>query len=185
MGMMPHEHFSDAEIDDRLKTLGITSLCQWDVLVFLYHHQASLVGANVIAHLLGYASEPVVAALDTLACLGLVERSRVSQVARLYQFTMPSDPQRRDAWTALLPLANQRAGRVRLAQRLRGGGQTAQEERNEIRQHLNRAQQSVAASRRGLQETRHYLAEVRQRLQASPRRRPPYSGGQDTWRKAI
>ena len=161
---MQHEHLSDAEIDSQLKTLGITSLCQWDVLIFLYHHQTSLVGANLIAHFLGYASDPVVAALDALAFLGLVERSRVSQVARLYQLTVPSDPQRRGAWVALLPLASHRAGRVRLAQHLRGGDQTAQAERDERRCLLAEARQSVQASRQLLH---------------------PRSKGEDSWRNAI
>jgi DNA-binding MarR family transcriptional regulator len=182
---MQDERLSDAEIDGLLKTLGITSLCQWDVLVFLYHHQTSLLGANLIAHLLGYASEPVVAALDALAFLGLVERSRVSQVARLYQFTVPLDPERRDAWIALLPMASHRAGRVRLAQHLRGGDQTAQAERDETRRLLSEAQQSVEASRQGLQATRHSLTSAQQSVQASRRLLHLHSGGQDSWRKAI
>ena len=124
---MPHEHISDAEIDGWLTTLGIASLCQWDVLVFLSRHQASLVGADVIARLLGYTSGPVVAALEVLESLELVERSRVSQIVRLYQFTVPSDPRRGDAWARLLALASHRAGRVRLAKRWRGGDHTAQE----------------------------------------------------------
>jgi hypothetical protein len=183
--MMQHEHLLDAEIDGLLKILGITSLCQWDVLVFLYHHQTSLLGANLIAHLLGYASDPVVAALDVLAFLGLVERSRVSQVARLYQFTAPSDPQRRDAWTALLPLASHRAGRLRLVQHLRGGDQTAQAERAETRRLLSEAQQSVEASRQGLRETRHSLTEAQQSIQYSRRLLHPDSRGEESWRKAI
>jgi hypothetical protein len=126
---MPHEHISDAEIDGWLNTLGIASLCQWDVLVFLYRHQASLVGADVIARLLGYASDPVVAALDVLEGLRLVERSRVSQIVRLYQFTVPSDPPRGDAWARLLALASHRSGRVRLAKHMRGGDHTNQERR--------------------------------------------------------
>jgi hypothetical protein len=124
---MPHEHIADAEIDGWLTTLGIASLCQWDVLVFLYRHQASLVGADVIARLLGYASGPVVAALDMLESLGLVNRSRVSQIVRLYRFTVPSDPLRGDAWAGLLALASHRAGRVRLAKRWRGGDHAAQD----------------------------------------------------------
>jgi DNA-binding MarR family transcriptional regulator len=183
--MMQHEHLSDAELDSLLKTLGITSLCQWDVLVFLYHHQTSLLGANFIAHLLGYASDPVVAALDGLTFLGLVERSRVSQVARLYQFTVPSDPKRRDALIALLPLASHRAGRVRLAQHLRGGDQTAQEEREEARLLLSEAQQSVEASRQGLQATRRSLTAAQQSIQASRRLLHAGSRGEDSWRKAI
>lgn len=182
---MPHEHLSDAELDGLLKTLGIASLCQWDVLVFLYHHQTSLVGANLIAHLLGYASDPVVAALDVLAFLGFVERSRVSQVARLYQFTVPLDPQRRDAWTALLPWASRRDGRVRLARHLRGDDQTAQAEQDETRRLLREARQSVEASRHGLHETRHCLAEAQQSIQESKRRLQPHNGGPSTWPKAI
>jgi hypothetical protein len=46
---MPHENISDAEVDGWLKTLGIASLCQWDVLVFLYRHQTSFIEADFIA----------------------------------------------------------------------------------------------------------------------------------------
>jgi DNA-binding MarR family transcriptional regulator len=182
---MQREHLSDAEIDNLLKALGVTSLCQWDVLVFLYHHQTSLLGANMIAHLLGYASDPVVAALDTLAFLGLVERSRVSQVARLYEFTEPSDPQRRNAWMALLPMANDRAGRVRLARHLRGGDQTAQAERDETRRLLSEAQQSVEASLQGLQVTRRSLTASQQSIHESQRLLHPDRRGEESWRNAI
>jgi DNA-binding MarR family transcriptional regulator len=182
---MEREDLSCTDVDGLLKTLGISSLCQWDVLVFLYHHQTSLLGANLIAHLLGYASDPVVAALDTLAFLGLVERSRVSQAARLYQFTVPSDPQRRDAWMALLPMANNRAGRVRLAQHLRSGDQTAQAERDKARRLLSEAQQSVEASRQGLQATRRTLTACQQSIHESLRLLHPDSRGEESWRKAI
>ena len=182
---MQDEPISDAEIDGWLNILGITSLCQWDVAVFLYRHQISLVGANLIAHLLGYASEPVVAALDALDLVGLVDRSRVSQVVRLYQFTVPSDPQRRDAWTRLLGLASHRVGRVRLAGRLRSGEPTAQAEREETRLLLSEAHHSVKASWQGLEETRHLLTEARQSILASRRRLHPHSEGEVSWRKAI
>ena len=182
---MQHENISEAEIDGWLNTLGVTSLCQWDVLVFLYHHQISLVGANLIAHLLGYASEPVVAALDVLEFLGLVERSRVSQIVRLYQFTVPSDPQRSNAWTRLLALASHRAGRVRLAMRLRGGDQTAQAWLHATQHILAEAQQSVQASRQRLHTTQRSLADAQQSIQASRQQLQPYNGGHDTWRKAI
>jgi hypothetical protein len=161
--MMPHENISDAEIDGWLNTLGIVSRCQWDVLVFLYRHQTSLVGADFIARLLGYASDPVVAALDVLEFLGLVERSRVSQIVRLYQFTVPPDPQRGDAWARLLALASDRTGRVRLSKSLRGGDQTDQER---------------------LEATQRFLAEAQQSLQAI-RRWHTRRGGKETWPKAI
>jgi hypothetical protein len=183
--MMPHEPISDAEIESWLHSLGIATLCQWDVLVFLYHHQMSLVGANLIAQFLGYASEPVVAALDVLEFRGLVARSRVSQVVRLYQFTMPSDPGRSDAWAHLLALGSHRAGRVRLARHLRGGDPTAQDERDATQHILTEAQQSVEASRQGLDATRRTLTEARQHVRESRRLLRPHSGGYDTWRKAI
>lgn len=67
---------SAGQVEDWLRTLGIVSLTQWDMLVFLYHHQTTLVGAEYIARLLGYATAPVVAALEVLESLGLVGRSR-------------------------------------------------------------------------------------------------------------
>ena len=118
----------DIQVEGWLKTLGIESLCQWDVLVFLYRHQISLVGAEYLARLLGYASGPVVAALDVLASLRLVERSRVSQGVRLYRFTVPADPRRGDASERLFALANSRAGRVVLSKKLRAGDRTPQGE---------------------------------------------------------
>lgn len=161
---MQHEPPPDADIDGWLTTLGITSLCQWDVLVILYRHQTSLVGADFIARLLGYTSDPVVAALEVLEFLGLVERSRVSQIVRLYQFTVPSDPPRSEAWGRLLPLASDRTGRVRLSRSLRGGDQTPQAR---------------------LQAAQRFLAEAQQCLQAARQRVRPRKGGHDTWPKAI
>jgi hypothetical protein len=150
---MQPEHISDAAIDGWLKTLGITSLCQWDVLVFLYRHQASLVGADFIARLLGYGSDPVVAALDVLEFLELVERSRVSQIVRLYQFTMPSGPQGRDAWERLLVLASHHAGRVRLSKKLRDGDHTDQERPQAAQRFLAEAKQCVQATNMGWADT--------------------------------
>src|SRR5438045_3190270 len=110
---MDRESPSDLQVEGWLKTLGIESLCQWDVLVFLYRHPVSLFGAEYLASLLGYASGPVVAALDALEALRLAERSRVSQEGvRLYRLTVPAEPQRGDAWERLFALANSRAGRV-------------------------------------------------------------------------
>ena len=125
---MHQDNAPDAEeVDGWLKTLGIESLCQWDVLVFLYRHQVSLFGAEYLACLLGYASGPVVAALDVLESLGLVEHSRVSQGVRLYRFTVPADPQRGGASERLFALANSRASRVVLSKKLRARDGTPRE----------------------------------------------------------
>jgi len=82
---MAEDNQPDLQVKGWLKTLGIESLCQWDVLVFLYRHQSSLVSAESIARFLGYATAEVAAAVDSLESLGAVERSRVSQGVHLYQ----------------------------------------------------------------------------------------------------
>src|SRR5262249_24658180 len=87
--------------------------------VFLYRYQTSLVGAEYIARLLGYAADPVVAALDVLDSLGLVARSRVSQNVRLYQFTTPPEPPRHEAFERLMALTHHRVGRLLLSRQLR------------------------------------------------------------------
>ena len=130
---MDSETPPDLRVKGWLQTLGIESLCQWDMLVFLYRHQTSLVGVQLIANLLGYATEPVVAALDFLESRRLVQRSRVSRNVRMYQFTAPpsvppSEGGERvvgDALERLLALADSRAGRVLLSKKLRGGERIA------------------------------------------------------------
>jgi len=124
---MAQDNQPDLQVEGWLKTLGIESLCQWDVLVFLYRHPISLLGAEHLAGLLGYASGPVVAALDVLEALRLMERSRVSQGVRLYRLTVPADPQRADASERLFALANSRVGRMALSKKLRAENRTPQE----------------------------------------------------------
>jgi DNA-binding MarR family transcriptional regulator len=116
---MAKDNQPDLQVEGWLKTLGIESLCQWDVLVFLYRHQSSLVSAEHIARFLGYATAEVVAALDSLESSGLVERSRVSQGVRLYQLAAPPDPALRDALKQLMTFAYSRIARLLLARKLR------------------------------------------------------------------
>ncbi|HWG44427.1 MAG TPA: hypothetical protein VN688_16735 [Gemmataceae bacterium] len=123
---------TDADIAEWLTILSVESLCQWDVLVFLYHHQTSLIGADYLARLLGYAIEPVISALDYLESLGFVGRSRVSQGARLYQFLTPTEPPRGNAFERLLSLHDHRAGRLALSKHMqRDQSQKEEERRNE------------------------------------------------------
>ena len=118
---MAEDNQPDLQVNGWLKTLGIETLCQWDVLVFLYRHQSSLVSAEHIARFLGYATAEVVAALDSLESSGLVERSRVShQGVRLIRVTALADPARRDALERLMTLADSHTVRLLLARRLRG-----------------------------------------------------------------
>jgi DNA-binding MarR family transcriptional regulator len=115
---MAQNHTVDVEVEDWLTALGITTLCQWDLLMFLYRHQTSLFGADYLARLSGYAIELVIPAMDTLESLELIGRSRISQGARYYQFTMPSTSPRHEAFAQLLALASHRAGRLRLCRQL-------------------------------------------------------------------
>ena len=117
---MAQDNEPDVQIEGWLKTLGIESLCQWDVLVFQYRHQSSLVSNGDIARLMGYATGQVSAALDSLESSGLVQPSRVSQGVRLYQLTAPADPTRHDALGRLMTLADSHTVRLLLGRRLRG-----------------------------------------------------------------
>ena len=117
---MTRENKPDVQVEGWLKTLGIESLCKWDVLVFLDRHPSLLIGAQNIPFFLGYAMAQAVAALDSLDSLGLVERSRVSQGVRLYQVTASADPARRDALERLMTLADGHTVRPLLGRRLRG-----------------------------------------------------------------
>jgi hypothetical protein len=137
---MHEENAADAEVEGWLKALGVDSLCQWDVLVFLHGHRASLLGADHVARLLGYPNEPVIAALDALEALGLVERSRVSGGARLYQFTAPAGGPRGEAVERLLDLAVDRPGRLRLLAQLRRGEQNPPQGREVARRLSEQAQ---------------------------------------------
>ena len=127
---MARDSKPDVEVEGWLKTLGIESLCQWDMLVFLDRHPSLLVGTEYIPFFLGYATVDVVAALDSLESLELVERSRVSQGARLYQVTASADPARRDALEWLMTLADSHSVRLLLARRVRGSDRPDQNKKD-------------------------------------------------------
>jgi hypothetical protein len=141
----------DPEVVGWLTTLGVTSRCQWDVLVFLARHQSTLIGAADLARLLGYAQQALVVALDHLESLGLVARSRVSQGARLYQCGGPLAGARGTAWGRLQALATTRAGRVRIARQLRPDA-TPIERTEQAQRFLTEAQQRLEAHRRAAQD---------------------------------
>jgi hypothetical protein len=154
---------SDPEVTGLLQTLGVASLCQWDVLIFLYRHQTTLLSAAELARLIGYASDLIVVALDVLESLALVTRSRVSQGARLYQFGLPLDSPRSAAFAQLQALIADRAGRVRVAKQLRRDrthGET-------------------------LQAAKRFLADAQQRLQMVLQYAQQREERRKTWRKAI
>jgi DNA-binding IclR family transcriptional regulator len=153
----------EPEVAGWLSTLGVTSLCQWDVLVFLYRHQTTLLGAADLARLLGYPSDSVVVALDVLENLGLVARSRVSQGARMYQFSLPLGSPRGEVFARLQALSDHRLGRVRVAQHLR----------------LDRTHEET------LQAAKRFLTDAQQRLQVVRQQAQQREDRRKTWRKAT
>jgi DNA-binding MarR family transcriptional regulator len=130
---MAQDNEPGIQVEGWLKTLGIASLCQWDVLVFLDRHPSLLIGAEHIPFFLGYATAEVVAALDSLGSSGLVERSRASQGVRLYhQLTAPADPTHREALERLMTFADSHTVRRHLRRRRRGSDQPEQN-KNDLR----------------------------------------------------
>lgn len=102
-----------------LELLGISLLCEWDVLVFLHRHGVILNSEGQIARLLGYGMAGVAAALEKLESIGLAQRSRSSRGIRLYRFAPVVVESRHACFLDLLSLAEQRNGRLVLATILR------------------------------------------------------------------
>lgn len=88
-------------------------MVQWDALAFLYRHGTSLASADRISRLLGYRSDALSKALDTLTASGLVVRSRNSRGLRLYRLA-GSIP----ALDELIGMADDRQGRLVLIEQL-------------------------------------------------------------------
>jgi hypothetical protein len=101
-----------------LEMLGISLLCEWDVLVFLHRHGVILNSEGQIARLLGYGKSAVASALDKLESSGLAQRSRSSRGIRLFRFALPADS-RSGSFFDLMNLTEQRSGRLLVANILR------------------------------------------------------------------
>jgi len=110
----------DSRIQECLTRLGLASPVEWDVLAFVYRHQASLTNADQIARMLGYPSTVVADALDHMESSKLIRRSRASQGVRLYQFgSFEADPKSHGCFQQLITLAENPAGRLVLIKKLR------------------------------------------------------------------
>ena len=105
---------------ESLQALGITLVSEWETLVFVHRHAASLGTAAQIAQFIGYDKAETAAALRKLEALGLIQRSRVSQGIRLYQLSEPLEPSRSSYLLELVNLAQDRAGRLIVIKHLKG-----------------------------------------------------------------
>jgi DNA-binding MarR family transcriptional regulator len=118
--MVEQNKSPDIRVKECLKDLGVSLLGEWDVLVFLHRHQASLTSAEQIARLLGYPSKAIGQALDTLESQRLVERSRSSQGVRFYQVVSSGAHLAPEScFRRLMRLAENRTGRLLVAKHLR------------------------------------------------------------------
>ena len=98
-----------------LKILHISSLVQWDVMVFMHTHGTSLASTEHVARLIGYDQATVGGALDSLRSAGLIHRSGYSRRVHLYRLASvaESDP-RSISLRELLLIASERKGRLLL-----------------------------------------------------------------------
>jgi hypothetical protein len=124
------ERSQDVLVRESLQALGVALLSEWDTLAFLYHHAASLGTAAQIARLIGYDKAEIGVALSRLEALGLMQRSRVSEGIRIYQFSAPPEPSRRSCFLELMSLTQNRTGRLLLLKHLKCPRLEARRRRN-------------------------------------------------------
>ena len=98
---------------EHLEILRIRRLPEWDVLIYIYRHGASLASAERLADPLGYNKSVIGAAIDSLTSNGLVRRSRNSRGVRLYRMADALPDVSRLSLEKLMKVAEDRAGRLR------------------------------------------------------------------------
>ena len=116
------EESGDFRVQEHLATLGISPLSEWDALVFLYRHGATLASASQIARLLGYGEAALGNALDRLESLGLVKCLLGDKGLRLYRYTPPKEPARLSSFVELMGLGERPIGRQQIRSHLRQSG---------------------------------------------------------------
>ena len=126
--MITEENVADADVQHWLQTVGVESRCELEVLTFFHRHRITLLPPDYLARLLGYPVESVVAALDSLATLQLLEWSPQTQGARTYEFIVPAVVARSEALERLLALSAHRSGRLLLGKHLRRDNEALGEE---------------------------------------------------------
>ncbi len=97
-----------------LKSIGISLLLDWDVLIYLYRHGLSLLGVEQISHSLNCDSATVGNALDRLESRKLIELSRSSKGVRFYKAAISSAGLPQSCVQQLEILTGNRSGRLML-----------------------------------------------------------------------
>jgi DNA-binding MarR family transcriptional regulator len=114
----------EPSIQSCLESLGISSMCEWDALVFVFSRRVSLIRTDQIASLTGYETAAVSAALEHLECEKLIERSQPFQGVSFCRIPQSTDAARQTCFLQLISLAKTRAGRVLLTKQLKPVGRT-------------------------------------------------------------
>jgi DNA-binding MarR family transcriptional regulator len=115
--LMECETNSEASIRSCLESMGISLFSDWDMLVFVYRHGASLTSTDQIARLIGYERGVVSAALNRLERNKLIERSGSPQGVCLRRISTETGHRRR--LQQLVSLSETRAGRLLLTKLLK------------------------------------------------------------------
>ncbi len=136
--MLAEENVAAADVQHWLHTVGVESRCELEVLTFFHRHRITLLPAEYLARLLGYPIESIVAALDALTTLQLLEWAPETHGTRGYEFIVPPVLTRSEALERLFALSDHRSGRLLLAKHLRRD-QEAQELQAARRQFLDDA----------------------------------------------
>jgi len=107
------EDLEFAAVERRLGMLGVQTLAEWDVLIFLNRHPFSLFGADTIPSLAGYSGDLSSVALSSLERLGLIKRFRADPN---HDVCTPAtlEPARKMALNYLMNLAGDRIVRLAL-----------------------------------------------------------------------
>jgi hypothetical protein len=116
-------------IQSCLESLGISSMCEWDALVFVCSRRVSLIRTDQIASLIGYENTAVSTALDLLERETIIERSQPSQGVSFCQILPSMDAARQTCLLQLVSLSKTRAGRILLAKQLKPVGRSRGEKK--------------------------------------------------------
>lgn len=108
------EDLEFAAVEHWLAILGVRTVAEWDVLIFLNRHRFSLFQADTTPSLAGYNGEVSSRALRSLEQLGLVKRSWANLHQDVCIATLPDEPARRLALDHLTNLVEDRTVRLAL-----------------------------------------------------------------------
>jgi len=112
------EPVTHEDADRLLARIGLTRVCDVDLLVFFARHPRALLTSESLAGFLGYELKQIADSLEVLMAAGLLTRTQTpAHAARMYVFA--PDATSGDWLPSLLGLASTREGRLALRSGLR------------------------------------------------------------------